>query len=443
VLPGDKTWSCDLRVAVSDAAVNFGWAVYDLLGSRRISTLDADVQQSTTAGAMVSLTDLDVTPYQGRPVMLLLLVRSEDSGTSYTASYSAVNKFQGRGKIDDLSSLTWTSGKRWKVEHLGPAAGSLQGDDPPPGPRTVAYHDSGGDDVWVWPLYSAADVAGEWTNGSYRIRNTVIGQASVQSIRVYTSATQARRDLIPSLYPGMAPAASAIKTIYHRQREHLLRRTRVHADIGGGYDPGDKTGTDVRLLWGAQQDFDNASWQDMGATVVRGYESTLAADGSTSQPRATIRVVGAVMVQASGRAGRVVELDARALLYSFSGGAWGSNLVTSQTTTTLLPTVRAYDDATPHNTADNVALGIATNAAAYHYLRGAIDPADLEGTEMVQAVELVLDDTETGAAQRLLRLQLQGSTTDVDGEGFPVFGSEDGARMWLMAWGAWVDETID
>lgn len=446
ILPGEKTYAGDLRSIVADAGVNVGLAVYPLEGARKLSIREPDVAIGTTSAATDSLTSVDVTEYQGRWVAWVLLLKSNSSATTYTVSKTG-SIFQGRSKLTGLSGLTWTSGKRWKIEFINPAAGSPTGPDPFPDARTVAWWDSGNSEAYVWPHYADQDLLSSWATDNYQVRTTVIGQMELLSWRIYCTDTQDRQDLTDRLRPGLPPAASAIKSLYVRQRQQYLRRTRTHC-ASASYDPDAQDGSgNVKLVWGSMVDYDDNTLHDVACTVIRGYDSTLDQDGSTTHPRTTLTV--ALLLLAVGYSVESnLGLGFRAQFKTFSAGSWSVD----QTTITVngnqavpeIISVKAYN-LPARNTADAAIMNVGTGIEDYHYLRGALDPTEMdpgasEDTRVRDALALVtftVDDDQPAAAQRSLQVLLKGFLGNAEGQNLTQMS------LWVLACGVVTASTMD
>jgi len=442
ILKGEKTYSCDLRSIVRDAGVNVGLALLPLQGSRRLTMRDPDTAIGVTAAATDSLTSVDVEDYQGQIVAWILLVKSNSSATTSTVSKSGTI-FQGRSKLTGLGGLTWTSGKRWKIDFINPAAGSPTGPDDFPDTRTVAWWDSGNSEAYVWPHYANEDILSSWATGNYQVRNTVIGQIEILSWRIYCTDTVDLQDLKDLLRPGLPPAAAAIKRIYVRQREQYLRRTRTLCHRAS-YDPDDVDGSgNVKNLWGSMVDYDDATLHDVGCTISRGLDATLDQDGSTTHTRSVMTVALLVMAMGYSRESDL-GLTFSARNDSFSGGAWNTN--TDTTTITGYASIPALQSVkTSHiparRTADANLMNVGTGIEDFQYLKGAldideIDPRAGQDTTVRDALTLLVYDVDdaTPTPPRNVRLRLKGFGTNAAGESLTQMS------IWTLACGVWISE---
>jgi hypothetical protein len=443
ILPGEKTYACDLRAIVRDAGVNVGLALYPLQGRRTLSMREPDTAIAITTASTEALTDVDVEPYQGRIVAWILLVKSDDSATTSIMSQTT-DITVGRYRLDNVGSLTWTSGKRWKLEILDPASGSRYSADPLPEPRTVAWYDSGDSAAYVWPGYAEGEFTGSWRFGNYQIRNTVIGQLELLSWRIYCTDTVDRQDLKDLARPGLPPAADVVKRIYARQRDQYLRRTRTHCHRAS-YDPDDQDASgNLNNLWGSLVDYDDALYHDVACTLIRGYDATLDQDGSTTHPRTTTTVALLVMAMGWSRESDL-GLTFRAQLKTFSAGSWSASTFTNDVIgNTAIPVLQSVrlNNAVLRNTADANLLAANDGIGSYQFMKGAIDPAELvpagnDETRVRDALTLLvfdIEDDQAAAAQRSLQLLLKGYAANTAGQDLTQMS------IWTLACGVWTSE---
>ena len=415
VSEGAAEITVDFRVVVSDASVFVDLAIYDVYGSGRLSTANATTEWTAAAATTKTLT-LDVSEYGGgdrtQDLILVLLVRSADGADLGTVAYSGGNSAidGNRDKVDITGhSLTLATTDRYKISIGDPSGSSPAPGLPFPAPRTVIFIDD--PDLYIWPFFALEQTGSlpAWKSNASTLTITKLGRAEVQSIRIVETDVIDRADLKPALLPGAPASARNIKRLYNRQYEQFRRRTRVSSALPT-YDPEHKTGSDIVSLWGAVERYDN-DWADMAAFVARGYPSSLAADGSTVQYRAQIRISGAVIITA-GQLSRALDLEIRASATSYSGG-WSANLVISPTFTPVVVSVPFWAG---NSTGDLVWGAVNGQGRSHHNLRGAIDAVELHnGVAGVFPFEVILNDTQTTADPRLIRVQLRGATTDHEG----------------------------
>lgn len=471
VSPGCNELTIRLRLTVADAAMNFGVAIYDPFGSGRLTTQETPTSVSVGGPKSQDLTlSFDAGKYEGRDVLLVLLSRSEDTASS-TSEYYTESIIDLRSRIDlkhrngDSHSLTLTSGKRWKIEFENNASGSNNPTAPGfPPPKTVIWEAD--PYLYVWPPFAIDQVGrdltidGEdylvniggawvWMNApvGYILTVTEIGNATLLSAHVSESGFESLTSMDRRLHPGHAPSAQSIKLLYVRQRELWRLRPRCHRSIAPGWDPALKTGSDVVTHWGTISPYFGDAWLDVGACMVRGYDASLAANGSTVQTRQTLRISGLVVVSMPHPPERF-NLQVRAKLASYSSG-WGASEVTSPHQTSLIDSREVYTNPQSRRgyTSELVSFASALDHddlfpdidhLYVHFIRGAMDPSDMHKSLM--PFDLTITDTST-ANPRLLRLQFKGSLTD--SSNVPLNTAQIMGTLWLASWGVWTSETVD
>lgn len=434
VPPGVGEVNVILRHRVDDASVKLGLAVYDLLrGARRLTTLrTTDTIEPTGGVVTTTLTALNVSPYQRRDVLLVLLEESEDTETSYVQSVDAGTNHVGLNRVSNLSDITFTAGKRWRLD-FGP---SLAGGGLPPGgdfpeERTIIRQD--GDTAYTWPLFDAEEITNvaEWAQVDHTVRVTEIGQTTIYSVVVAEGDVQERPDLRGGLRPGMPPSAGVLRELHRRHRELHLRRTRMHHALGG-YDPGDLSNGAPRTVWGTIRRWEDA-WRDLGACVIKGTDGAIDKRGERLV-RSRLRIAGVLVVGRAHGSRRDFEVDLRARLSSFDGDArqWGEDGEVGEALTYSGRVLGQSMSRTGE--ALTVGAGDPNYFFGGHHLQGAADAEDVGQVlrDGLYPFELVVDDTTAPAERRLLQIQVRGREVNQY--------VADRVQITLAAWSCWTDE---
>lgn len=447
-----------LRLTVADAAVNFGAAIYDVFGTRRMSSTVASTSVAVGGPKSQDLTiSIPAGLYDDRDVLVCLLVRSDDTGTStsqaYTSQLEISRPIDRRNRIDLLPdgtsshSITLTSGKRWKVGIENNASGSNTPTDPPyPKDRTIIHEAD--PLLYVWPSYDEIDYDAGWARGAveYVIRVTEIGQAKILSAHISETDFEPLSSMKDRLHPGHGVSAAAIKTLYVRQREHWLRRSKCHRAVAPGYTGSSST---PNSNWGHTSSFSSTHFQQCGHCTVRGYDAHLDNAGAVGY-RSVLRVSGMFLVVAHG-APRNVDLTIRAHLYDVETKA---NPVTTASVTVATQTAQFFayggnrwrrpEDQFDHpadepETADLVGFGHNSGRRSFHFIRGAMS---LSGPAQLMPFEIFITDTRTTSNPRQLVLSYKGALNDSVGNPLDRLATNDDVTFWLASWGAWTAEQI-
>jgi hypothetical protein len=400
-----------IRYEVQDAPVYAGLAVVDPRRNGRPVWSDGfpftDTLTVTGAKATATITSADVSDYQGREVLVFLVVAGTESGTTSSMNISSgTSVVGGFNRVVNLTGITWPSG--CLIIDMDQGAGGANADGAFPEPRLILRRS--GNDVWVWPRFAYDEFTGtpDWATPAYTVTVSQIGCLTLYSYTCYEDADEFDEAITPieALRPGRPISANAIRGIYRWQRELFLERTRIgkHA-----YDPGDTSNSVTRIQWGSYTRYDTTE-RDVAAVMVGDYGTALDKDGNTLTR--TLRVTVAYQVLLS-RGAIVAEgaypVQWRGRLASWGGSAWDSNVVTSNTVS--IPNVWALEvkrfDDHASNTADLSAPAFgAGESFGGHSFQGGVDALEIGRRKQdgISVASFSIQDTSPGNP-RLLRIK--------------------------------------
>lgn len=415
VIPGVTEVTLEVLHDVNDASVFMGLAK---LTARGLDIDDDDLTEETTGSDQRLTLTCDVSAFQGRTVDLFLLVRSAEA-TSPAAQEVTVDGATDGNVTENLAKLRLpnghgitqlnNTGDRWVVSFNESASSSnLDRGDEFPGPRTVIdiVDPTGDTELWVWPLFERENLLEEvpWATGNYDVRVATLGHSEVWSMRVFDSAVTSFADEQGRQLPGFPPVAHAIQSLYLRGLRLHSRHTRVH-HVGQSVDRQRTDGnSNVVSLWNEFIDYDDSGYQTLGSALLGNYARNNI-EGGSSRYRSKVVVAGWLYGIAGTWQGLEVSVKIRASLWSFAGTSWSGSETNGTALTLDVPLVTRLSS-------ESAALFV-FGAPNYHYLRGAVSARDLDnGLSGLIPFEVEVEDDQTTAGDRQLRLEVLGVTAD-------------------------------
>lgn len=402
-----------LRYEVQDASVYAGLAVVDPTQDGRPQFVNYypfdDTLAVTGAKSTTTLTSADVSRYQGREVLVFLVVAGAESGTTSSMNVSSgTSVIGGFNRVVNLTGITWPSG--CLIIDFDRGAGGANADGAFPEPRLILRRS--GNDVWVWPRFAYDEFTGtpDWATPAYTVTVSQIGCLTLYSYHCFEDPDTFDTDRAPNPVEALRIArpisANAIRGIYRWQRDLFLERTRIgkHA-----YDPADTSNSVTRVQWGAYAKYDTTE-RDVAAVMVGDYGTALDKDGNTLTR--TLRVT--VTFQIVLARGLVIDAGAypvqwRGRLASWGGSAWDSNVVTSSNIdvpNTWAIEMKRFDEYRS-NTADLLAPAFgAGESFGGHSFQGGFDLLELgrRKADGLSVASFAIQDTSPGNP-RLLRIK--------------------------------------
>ena len=433
VIPGVTRVSIDIRHTITNAAVNMGLAKIQRSG--RLDLADSALTPVPAGTNTTTTLNCDVTEFQGGTVDLFLLVKSGVSTTPAQQSATIAgatdgNVIENPGKLRLPSghgiTLFGTAGDRWALHFAEAATGSLvQPGDTLPGPRTVIRMlDSAGDtELWVWPRFGEGDYENliNWSQGNYKVVVDTLGMSTIQGISVYDSTIEPFEDGQGRELPGLPPVAGTILELYGRGLTVHGQHTRVY-HTGPTSDRArlDASGDEL-TQWGEYTDYGTATWYVLASCWLGSYARNNIEGGATRY-RAHVRVAGWLAVASSIRnhvTQQTAALNLRASAYSFSGTTWAGSAKNGTAVQYECPIIVSGGYNRIGSSSESSVLfsfgGRGIDNQVFHYLRGAVGADDMSTTgAWMVPFEVDLEDDQTTATDRMLRLEVQGIDTIVD-----------------------------
>ena len=430
--------SVDVRIHhfVRDAPINMGLTILTDNGPR-----DLSMPVQVAIGTQVTtLTVSGLRQYWGETVTLLLVVRSEigESAVVYTGFarkfWNSINFGPGHGIVLDPA-------KRYTMDFINDPAG-LGAEDGDSLPLPVTLHwwrttPAGNLYTYIWPM--GAGIGPMWDQ-SLIFNLSELGQSEMFGYSIRESGAVEYPPITGALRPGRPPAARHLGSLYGRNRQTFQSQARIlHA--GPVWDPQD---TDLsggqRCLWGPSVAHEISpappDWRPIGSTLVGEYDHSVQdpAGAAIQQYRSRIVVEG-YLLAVYGSAENQLDLlvDVRLRLASFSGGAWSSDQVISDTLSDLhiRARQRLIDSETMDLTSEIWSFQQQDPALHHSYLRWAFPITDLRSTGRggLTPFRIEITDTEIAATDRLLFLEIRGHALTATED--PVRATE-ASRPWYF-----------
>jgi hypothetical protein len=438
--------SITVRHTIADANINLGLAKLERNGRLDLNEVDlrdagnAATEAVTTGTDTLTTLACDVTAFQGSTVDLFLLVLS-DIATSPAQQEVPIDGSVDGNVIKTASKVHLPSGHgvtlfantddRWAVTFAEASSGSsLTDGEFLPSMRTVVWmvDPSGDTELTVWPRFTPDDARDivNWSTGNYKVLVDTLGRSTVKGISIFDSTVASFAPSQGRQVPGLPPVAGAIQELYQRGSVIHHQHTRVfHA--GPSYDLArvDSNSNPISM-WGDYIVYDDSTWQTLGSCWLGTYARNNI-NGGSSRYRNRIRVSGWLAIASRLMPPNVldsVSFSLRASAYSYSGGAWTGSATNGTSFTHSGPESWTSSESFTSSSESASLLydGYTTSdgfSPSFHYLRGAFGATDIARTGAgLIPFSVDLEDAQTTATDRMLRLEIQGITSDATTPGW-------------------------